>query len=54
MNSIRAQFNFSIHYLGGKSAVLIGLAICLGAKAGFTYRASKLSDLIKTGSQYDY
>ena len=38
--------------IGGKSAVLIGLAICLGAKAGFTSRASKLSDLIKTGSQY--
>eukprot|EP00026_Physarum_polycephalum_P000990 Phypoly_transcript_00991.p1 GENE.Phypoly_transcript_00991~~Phypoly_transcript_00991.p1 ORF type:complete len:1091 (-),score=239.01 Phypoly_transcript_00991:83-3355(-) len=45
------NINFIVGVNGsGKSAVLIGLAICLGAKAGFTSRASKLSDLIKTGS----
>ncbi|KAN0019793.1 hypothetical protein ACTFIU_003015 [Dictyostelium citrinum] len=31
----------------GKSAVLIALIVCLGAKAGFTNRGSKLSDLVK-------
>lgn len=46
------KFKFIYPRKGGKSAVLIGLAICLGAKAGFTSRASKLSDLIKTGSKY--
>jgi hypothetical protein len=34
---------------GGKSAVLTALAVCLGGKATFTNRGSKVSALIKEG-----
>jgi chromosome segregation ATPase len=37
---------------GGKSAVLVAISVGLGAKAGFTARGSKLSDLIRGQSQY--
>lgn len=44
------KINFIVGPNGsGKSAVLVALAICLGAKAGFTNRGSKLSDFIRTG-----
>eukprot|EP01091_Cochliopodium_minus_P014479 TRINITY_DN4917_c0_g1_i1.p1 TRINITY_DN4917_c0_g1~~TRINITY_DN4917_c0_g1_i1.p1 ORF type:complete len:1091 (+),score=400.24 TRINITY_DN4917_c0_g1_i1:47-3319(+) len=33
----------------GKSAALVALTICLGARTGFTHRASKLKDLIREG-----
>jgi chromosome segregation ATPase len=36
---------------GGKSAILVALAIGLGAKAGFTNRGSKLTDLIRAGAR---
>lgn len=42
-----AQF---IHYLGGKSAILTGLTVCLGARASSTQRASKIEALIKEGT----
>ncbi|EFA83245.1 structural maintenance of chromosome protein [Heterostelium album PN500] len=35
----------------GKSALLVALMVCLGAKAGTTNRGHKLADLVKTDSQ---
>lgn len=37
--------------IGGKSAVLVAITIALGAKASFTNRAGKMTDLIKTGKR---
>lgn len=38
--------------LGGKSAVLVGLSVCLGARATSTNRAEKIADLVRKGAQY--
>jgi len=44
------QINFVVGVNGsGKSAILVAITICLGAKAGFSNRGSKLTDLIRTG-----
>jgi len=44
------KVNFIVGLNGsGKSAVLVALTVCLGAKATFTNRANSLSKLIKTG-----
>eukprot|EP00727_Mastigamoeba_balamuthi_P014327 m51a1_g9519 putative structural maintenance of chromosomes protein 6-like (1133) ;mRNA; f:748137-752408 len=36
----------------GKSAVLVGIAMCLGSKAMFTARAHSVKDLIREGAQW--
>ena len=36
--------------IGGKSAVLTALTVCLGARASITQRATSLESLIKEGS----
>ncbi len=43
------QNDFLGSQLGGKSAILVGLTICLGAKAGFTNRGAKLGELVRHG-----
>jgi len=40
-----------IIYLGGKSAILTGITVCLGGKANVTNRASNLKSLIREGSK---
>lgn len=37
---------------GGKSAILTGLTVALGAKATVTNRASNLGALVKAGTRY--
>jgi hypothetical protein len=37
---------------GGKSAILTGLTVALGAKANVTNRATNLGALVKAGSKY--
>lgn len=45
------RLNFIIGHNGsGKSAILTGISICLGAKASETNRGSSLKDLIKEGA----
>ncbi|CCH44800.1 Structural maintenance of chromosomes protein [Wickerhamomyces ciferrii] len=45
------RLNFIIGHNGsGKSAILTGISICLGAKASETNRGSNLKDLIKEGA----
>ena len=38
-------------HLGGKSAILTGITVCLGGKATITQRASSLKGLIKEGKK---
>ncbi|ELP95070.1 structural maintenance of chromosome protein, putative [Entamoeba invadens IP1] len=45
-----SQVNFIVGENGsGKSAILVALALCLGAKANFTNRGKRACDVIKTG-----
>lgn len=37
--------------LGGKSAILTALAVCLGGRANITNRATTLKDFLREGSQ---
>jgi chromosome segregation ATPase len=37
--------------IGGKSAILTAIVICLGAKATFTQRANNLRSLIREGAK---
>ncbi|ELP93381.1 structural maintenance of chromosomes protein, putative [Entamoeba invadens IP1] len=47
------QVNFIVGENGsGKSAILVALAICFGAKAQFTSRGKRAADVIKTGETY--
>ncbi|KAL7719676.1 structural maintenance of chromosomes protein [Entamoeba marina] len=47
------RVNFIVGENGsGKSAILVALAICFGAKAHFTNRGKKVSDIIKQGENY--
>ncbi|EKE41448.1 structural maintenance of chromosomes protein [Entamoeba nuttalli P19] len=47
------QVNFIVGENGsGKSAILVALAICFGAKAQFTNRGKRASDIIKIGESY--
>lgn len=39
---------------GGKSAVLVAITVGLGAKASFTQRGSKITDLIKHNKKYNH
>lgn len=46
-------FNFYFqNYLGGKSAIITGLQVALGAKATSTNRGQSIKDLIKTGEEF--
>jgi chromosome segregation ATPase len=42
---------FLICFLGGKSAILTAIAVCLGGKASFTNRGTSVSSLIKQGNE---
>ena len=44
------NFIFIYNYLGGKSAILTALTVCLGARASSTQRATKVEALIKEGA----
>lgn len=44
------SYMYIYNYLGGKSAILTGLTVCLGARASTTQRASKIEALIKEGA----
>jgi hypothetical protein len=43
--------NLFIISLGGKSAILTGITVCLGGKANVTNRASNLKSLIREGAK---
>ena len=50
---LSSQVNFIVGENGsGKSAILVALAICFGAKAQFTNRGKRASDVIKNGENY--
>ncbi|BFU25955.1 structural maintenance of chromosomes, putative [Entamoeba histolytica HM-1:IMSS-B] len=48
-----SQVNFIVGENGsGKSAILVALAICFGAKATFTNRGKRVSDIVKNGETH--
>lgn len=42
---------FCFMFLGGKSAILTAITVCLGGKATFTNRASSVKTLLKSGTE---
>ena len=50
------NFNRNVNFINGhngsgKSAILVALQICLGARAHITHRGNKLGDLIRQGHE---
>lgn len=44
-------YSILLFCLGGKSAILTGITVCLGGKANVTNRASNLKSLIREGAK---